>query len=187
MRNRPQHQRTQARVANPYRLSARMVRGLQAVTGGRLGLETVDSLASVLGRMERRYLQPETHYPDLFRQENPEAFQRDLGTWAATLANMAAVALSRIYSPTVRQHAVMAHEFGCLRFATALRLWWTASAGRVAIPLTEWDLMDDLGHFRWEAQTLLTPNGPVITGDQIRWVSSRHYEITRLLGGAPEL
>ena len=78
MRNRPQHQRTQARVANPYRLSARMVRGLQAVTGGRLGLETVDSLASVLGRMERRYLQLRPITPTFSARKTP---RHSKGIW----------------------------------------------------------------------------------------------------------
>jgi len=188
MRHRFPDLRTETRGFNPYRLSTRTVRGLNAVTGGRLGLDLVNGLASVLGRMERKYLQIEPHFPELFRAAvGLETFHQDLETWSKALVDLAAVAVTPIHSVTVRQHAVTAHEMGCPRFATALRLRWTASNGREASQLTEWDLISDLGHFRWEAHTVLTSTGLAIVGDQIRWETSRHYEITRLLGGAPEL
>ena len=182
MRNRPHSRRTETKV-NPYRISARTARGLQAVTGGRLGLDLMDSLASVLGRFEVKYLQVETYYPGLFAGAmSGVEFVQDLNSWAATLGKVSELATSQAYGPTVRGHAVAAHEFGCIRFAMAIRLWWAAAGGRVEPVLGYWDLQHTLGHFRWEADLAPGVSGLFIAGDRVSWVTSRHFEITRSLG-----
>ena len=160
------------RMANPYRFPARLARELDAVTGGRVGLQQLDEIASDLGKLERKYLDPDRYGPSLFPPDTDP--NGELGVflgWGKLLAALAEMANSPTYCSAIRAHTAMGHELGCPRWAMALQAWWgTAKVEGDQRPLVL-DLNHGLGHFRWEA-----------IGNKAGWVSSRHFELIRSFG-----